>query len=185
MGDSYQSFVLPEVGTGYAAAVAARLSDWLVARGIAQEGGTTAPQGVTSFSPGPQAEEALMVERPNWRDIAFRDIHIDPHRRVSSAVQGGLGPVLCPACRTPMGDDEAIPSSFTEAADEWLRGGEGMLDCPACHSSTSIANWRTEPFWAFGDVTITFWNWPPIEESFVRQVEAAAGQSVKVVRGKI
>jgi hypothetical protein len=84
-----------------------------------------------------------------------------------------------------MGDAETIPPAFMQAADDWHRGGEGLLDCPACHSSTRIAKWRTEPFWAFGDVTVTFWNWPPIEESFLRQIEAAAGQPVKVVRGKI
>lgn len=137
------------------------------------------------LSPGPQADETWATETPNWRDIEFCDIHIDHRHRVSSAVQGGLGPVSCPACGTPMGDAETIPPAFMQAVDDWHRGGEGILDCPACHSSTAIANWRTEPFWAFGDVTITFWNWPPIEESFVRQVEAAAGQPVKVVRGKI
>ncbi len=84
-----------------------------------------------------------------------------------------------------MGDTENIPPVFMQAVDDWHRGGDGMLDCPACNFSAPITKWRTEPSWAFGDVTITFWNWPPIAASFLHQVEAAAGQPVKIVRGKI
>jgi hypothetical protein len=84
-----------------------------------------------------------------------------------------------------MGSEEDIPSSFMQAVEEWDGGQEGILTCPACESSAPITKWRTEPFWAFGHVTITFWNWPPIRDTFVHEVESMAGRQVKVVRGKI
>ena len=185
MGDSFQSFTLPETGGGSAEAVAAQISGWLVAKGIGRKGAITAPPGVTGLAPGPRADDALASKQSGWQDSAFDEIHICPTRRVTAAVQGGLGPVSCPDCETLLGDSQNLPPAFMRAVDEWHSGSVGMLKCPACGSSFPITKWRTEPYWAFGNVTITFWNWPRIKDSFARELEAETGQPVKVVRGKI
>lgn len=185
MGDSFQSFVLPETGAENAKLVAAQISGWLIAQGIVNEGRTISLEGVAGFEPGPNVEHALASQQPGWQDVAFKDIHVDSNRCVRTAVQGGLGPVFCPACESPMGSPEDMPPSFTHAVEQWHGGREGTLTCPACESSAPVTKWRTEPFWAFGNVTVTFWNWPPIRDAFVHEVEAATGQPVKVVRGRI
>lgn len=185
MGDSFQSIALPGTAAGNATVVAAQLSAWLIAKGIVEEGAIATPQGSTGFNPGPRAEDVLVSSDRGWQDIAFREIHIYSSRRVSTAVQGGLGPVSCPTCESALGDLDIVPDAFMRAVTEWLGGQEGALTCPACRTAAPISKWRTEPFWVFGDVTITFWNWPRIKESFLQEVEAAAGQPVNVVRGKI
>lgn len=185
MSDYLQSFTLPEIEAVNAVAVAAQLSGWLIDRGIGREGPTDARPGDTGLLPGPRAEEVLVSQEFDWRSIGFTEIHVCPTREVSAAVQGGMGPVFCPACEGPLGDDDDVPDAFMRAAEKWAGGEEGILACPACKSTAPITKWRTEPFWAFGHVTITFWNWPLIGDAFARDVEAVTGQSVKIVRGKM
>lgn len=185
MGDSFQSLVLPETRPINASTIAAQMLGWLIAKGIGTDAGSSDETSKPDLGPGPRAEEILATMVTGWRDVAFTPIRVDAGRLTTAAMQDGLGPVVCPACESPMGTADDLPPSFMRAVEEWQSGQEGVLACPACGTATPITKWRTEPYWAFGNVTITFWNWPPIKDSFAREVELAAGEPVKVVRGKL
>lgn len=184
MGDSFQSLVLAEVGAGKGGGVAAQVSSWLIVQGIAKESGQrTSSNGMMELDPGPRAESILDADQP--LQAGWNGIQVDPRRSVSAAVQGGVGPVFCPVCHAAMGDGESISDEFMSAVDAWHQGQDGTLACPSCQSASPITKWQTEPFWAFGNVTITFWNWPSLSESFVSDLSKVSGHEVKVVRGKI
>src|SRR5262249_40003176 len=81
-----------------------------------------------------------------------------------------LGPVCegltCPDCRAYFktfadADDAA---RLAPAIGEWIKqSATGLVCCPQCGNSRSIAEWECKPPLGFGNLSFSFWNWPPLD----------------------
>lgn len=88
----------------------------------------------------------------------------------------------CPVC----GEEGEFPVGWDAAVEDWIEGGGGRLACPACGGEAPVGEWEYEPPWAFTELAVRFWNWPPLsEEKFVRQVAEVLGHRVRLVFFKI
>jgi hypothetical protein len=187
MGDSFQALAVSEAESKKASHLAAEISEWLLAKGIVRR---DMPIGTSKgrLAPGPNADRAIDTHKPEearWRDLVYTDVEIDAKRTVSSAVQGGAGPVFCPLCDGAVGNQDNATDAFMSAVAAWHQGSDGALLCPHCQVATLITTWRTEPYWAFSTLTVTFWNWPRLAPAFVDEFSATTGHPIKIVRGRI
>jgi hypothetical protein len=90
--------------------------------------------------------------------------------------------LVCAACagRFVAGD------SWRAAIDEWYANhGAGMLACSLCGAKAAIPEWQHKPPFAFGNLGITFWNWPPLRQKFIDDVAALLDHRVRLVYGKL
>jgi hypothetical protein len=78
-----------------------------------------------------------------------------------------LGPVLegfvCPQCQALIEPGNSDFADAITAASDWWRTATAAahVACPECKAASHIRNWQSKPPLAFGNLAITFWNWPP------------------------
>lgn len=69
----------------------------------------------------------------------------------------------CNVCQRRTG----LGASFMEAVQQWFDGDEqARVECE-CGASTSLVASEVEPPWGFGNLSVTFRNWPPLQASYV------------------
>lgn len=103
-------------------------------------------------------------------------------RTVFEAGGDGLE-VACPSCKHRI--DEAT-DKWMSAVRAWYEGDDrAAFSCPGCRRKASLNDWDGPWPWAFGHIGFTFWNWPPLKESFVSEVAKALGHRTRLVRGHI
>jgi hypothetical protein len=73
---------------------------------------------------------------------------------------------------------------FTDAIGRWYEGGSGEVTRAHCGRDVGLNDWRWDPTWAFGCLGFTFWNWPPLRDSFVTEASRLLGHRIAVVVGK-
>lgn len=69
---------------------------------------------------------------------------------------------VCPAC----GGEVDPEVDFSELANAWYHGEQVGVLCPLCSKVSRLEDWDFQPYWAFAQAGLTFWNWPPISEQF-------------------
>jgi hypothetical protein len=197
MGDTYETIVDADATADEAAVLARRVVEDLIRRGIIVAERTDSVLGSddgTGYPPGPNAEDAV---EPHVHDDRCRDLpHLDFRqlwtnglgvrvgRRVFYSMTGEQA-LVCRHCGSCI-DLDTFPPALDEALNEWTAEmGTGQFACPRCKVSDPIAVWTWDPPWAFSCLGFTFWNWPPLSTSFVRDVSALLGHRAVVVRGKL
>jgi hypothetical protein len=100
--------------------------------------------------------------------------------------------VVCPRCENMVVLEEsetAQPTAywdrFSDALDSWCQGGSGEVQCVHCDGVIGFNDWRWIGRWPFavGFLGFTFWNWPPLRDSFIAQVAKRLEHRVVVTRG--
>jgi hypothetical protein len=104
----------------------------------------------------------------NFLELTRNGVHARVGREVCgagenvSAFTGGI----CPSCKNESG----LNVEIGELAADWHFGAEVTVECSRCGSASRLEDWDFQPFWAFAEAALTFWNWPPLSEPFVRDL---------------
>jgi hypothetical protein len=98
--------------------------------------------------------------------------------------------MTCPSCasRVALRDGSGPTLAWDlliDAIERWADGGPDTLACPRCGASGCLGQWRMQPPWAFGTMMLTFWNWPPLSEEFIRRVSNRLGHRIVTIIGGI
>lgn len=197
MGDTYQTIVDRDAGEDDAEALAARVVDYLIGRGVVAP--TCADNMLgggdrMAYSPGPLAEDAVeaQIHDEARHGLPHLDVHetrpnglaVNVGRRVFYSMMGEQA-VVCRSCGSRVALDAFSPA-LDAALDEWIAGtAAGRFACPLCGTDDPISDWNWDPPWAFASLGFTFWNWPPLSHDFVRDLANLLGHRLVVVSGKI
>jgi hypothetical protein len=184
MSDGFETIVDPEATAAAAPALASGIVSWLAGEGIIASEPTTCVLGLDDlgYAPGPQVGKALETgwEQYGLHGLATRGLELTVTRTVFTGMGNWGERIRCPTCDAGHLADEA----WFAAIDDWWQGGAGLKACAACSGVRPIAAWRGEPYWAFGCLGFTFWNWPGLRRDFVAAVSRRLGHRVAHIVGR-
>ena len=195
VGDSFQTIADVEAVEAEAPALASSVIGWLAGAGIIAGDPADFVLGTgRGYPPGPHY--AVAVTRPDGTlpSLRINGVEVRTARTVFYPVQAEAGPVACPRCGYSMllrdpatGEMTAYWELFSYALDKWWTDWTGTVICPQCRRPSDVNKWHWSGDWpiAVGFFGLTFWNWPPLSQSFVTQVAAHLGHRVVVTRGKL
>ena len=179
MSDNWQTIVDVEASPDEARRLGEGIKLWLLEERIICEQTVPAPEGV-AFLPGGGFTRAVGAAYASAQGID--GVTIETGRRVFDSGSNGLE-LTCASCGTTFdvafGDD----SPWTAAVEAWHAGADdASFACPSCHARRRLVEWRGPWPWAFGNLGIGFWNWPPLLDAFVGTVSQRLGHHVALVR---
>ena len=138
--------------------------DWLVSRDIVKptlsdcvgssNNGYTISNGAKNVSDDP---DTLPF------DYSVNGLDIITTRQIFDTGENGIEELICPNC------NQDISSEDWDFFNDWSESISNNLTCPLCDDSNDIHNFKFTPQWGFSDLGFTFWNWPPLTDSFVAE----------------
>lgn len=168
MSDNFERLVDVDVAAQSADGLAQRVIDDFWAKGlITGELNEDCVLGGQGYRPGPAIQDLYLPiesEMPFWkRSTCGVEPEIGRHFNVYA-----LGPefdgLTCPACRAVVRYSDSFGDGVANAIDEWSNQSGGcLLQCPECAVGRSICDWACKPPLGFGNLSFTFWNWPPFD----------------------
>jgi hypothetical protein len=182
MGDGFQIVVDREVSEEDAPRLAERIRDWLISRRIIQPELTDCTLGEPGHPPGEAHPSALA-------DPSLAALHMLTHM-LTNGVEITVGrsffwtpytDLTCRACGARCEPYE----EWVEAVGAWHEDDAATFACPTCGHPERVTEWTGVSPCGFGNLGLTFWNWPPLSEEFVREVTRMMGHRTRLVRGKI
>jgi hypothetical protein len=106
-------------------------------------------------------------------------LDIEMGRAVFTAGENGLDALHCPCCDHRHGPDDL---DWASAIGEWYeQRSPGVLSCRSCGREASVAAWRFEPVWGFGNLAFKFSEWL-LKEEFVQELSRLLGHRVAWVQ---
>ena len=152
---------------------------FLVQRGVLLPEQNDFVYGDQGHPPGPNAAEAFDGDWPLINELAMNGVEVTIGRQFTEIV---MSAVRCPHCRRRF---YPMPNAVDDAMTRWLECGETRdAVCPACGRVADLNDWFDPP-WGYGELTLTFWNWPPLRDGFVASVAEVLGHRVRVISGKL
>ena len=180
MGDFYQKLVPIPVSKAEATAVAQHLLQYLIQRGIIlADPVDNVMDSEAGYPPGPHFIEAVEKDpAPGLLKQTTNGVEVALGRNVFWADEPKA--VNCPTCGHNM-----VRKKWEQAIDAWYRqsGGE-LLTCESCGQAHSVVEYEFVPTWAFGELGVTFWNWPPFRAEFVAELAEHLGKELRIVNGQ-
>lgn len=81
------------------------------------------------------------------------------------ALGEALDGFVCPACQVEVGplDEEFREAVFEKVGECLKKSGPGFVACPICRKKNGLTNWICRPPLGFGNLSFSFWNWPPLD----------------------
>lgn len=207
MSDSFQHLAFDTVLPDDAAAVGDKALRWLIAAEYVSAFKTECAysEDWLGHTPGPRAAEIVDVSR-EFRGLrrpqhtftaeeAMADtamgkingVHVGVGRLVLTAGQNisGLDGGVCPSCKARTAFDD-LDDVLSQHAAAWFDREPSDLTCDACGRRSRLEDWDFEPYWAFSEVGLTFWNWPILSERFIAELQQAIGVSrVRQIIGRL
>ena len=193
MGDNFQIIADVEATEAEAPELAASVVSWLAATGIITGDPTDCVLGAEAgYPPGPDYPAAVTTPDGALSALRTNGVQVHTTKTVFSPVQGEFGPVDCPRCGHHLiledpatGDLTPQWDPFNDALTQWWAGQPGTVACPRCGRASALNDWHWTGDWpiAVGFLGLTFWNWPPLSQSFITQVAARLGHRVVVTQG--
>lgn len=180
MGDTYQKLVPAHVSQTEAPQVAEAMLAFLIERQvILPDRIDNVMDAEEGYPPGPQYQQAVQQDPPSdLRKQTTNGVEVSLGRNVFWADEPTA--VQCPHCGHNM-----VKRKWEKAIDAWYRqAGGDQLTCDHCGKSSSVVEYEFEPTWAFGEVGLTFWNWPPLHPGFLSQMSQQLGRPLRVVTGQ-
>jgi hypothetical protein len=183
MGDYFQTLADVDATLEEAEAIATRIRDWLVDSRIIEPEPQNCVLGMNNTGYPPLNYEQVIDELPgsgyDLHQLKNNGLEIELGRRVFHNGQSGVT-ITCPKCGAPCGD------KWAEAISEWYENtGAGMLRCFQCGQERSITEWSFDPPWGFGNLGFTFWNWPPLKESFIDEMKKRIAHRTVFIADKL
>ncbi|GAB3842356.1 hypothetical protein ACFPIJ_42880 [Dactylosporangium cerinum] len=186
MGDWFQTIADLDATSAEAPGLAGGLVAWLVADGIVSAERTDCVFGADEgHPPGPRYTEAF--DGPDCVVLTLRTngLHAWSGRTVVHPGQGSVE-VGCPRCDTVEPFDEPLGAAFFEAIDAWYAQRPSDTACRHCSRTIAVNEWRwPDGAWAFANLGLTFWNWPPLSDDFVAGIGSRLGHRIRLVAGKL
>jgi hypothetical protein len=159
------------------AAVAAEVREWLIDREVAVVNARRDPLWRPSeLAPGPAWRTAVEHEDEGFETLANNGIDVCTDRAVHDPGENFEAPV-CPACRTPLTDDE-----YTSWVEPWLAGTEPVVRCGNCGEERLLGDWDAPWGFAIGAPAVCFNNWGILSDGFLDEVRRVTGGRTFVVR---
>ncbi len=169
MSENFEMLVDPEVTLGQAEMLRQRILAVLHDHElIAREPDMQCALGSLGFRPGPAVHstyEPLENEFPFWDQVTCgvevrvgRDFN---HWAYGTSCEG----YACPRCSQEFEpENEALAETLAEAIGQWVeQTGPALVVCPACNQQVPVTEWRSSPALGFGNLSVVFWNWPPLD----------------------
>jgi len=169
MSDSFERVVDIEVSADDAPALCQEVVDRLRALGIITGRLTKeCVLGGTGYLPGESI--ANFYEREK-RESAFWELHtcgVEPtvgwHFNVW-ALGEAFDSFVCPVCQAEIGPQveefhDALGEKITECLE---KTGNALVACPHCQTKSQLTKWGCRPPLGFGNLSFSFWNWPPFD----------------------
>jgi hypothetical protein len=169
MSDIFEMLVDPEVTLGQADMTKKRVLALLHEHElIAREPDMECAQGSLGYRPGPAVHEVYELpenELPFWDHITCgvelrvgRDFN---HWAYGPSCEG----YSCPRCNQEFEpDNEDLADVLSEAIGQWIeQSGPALVPCPSCNGLVPVTDWRCQPPLGFGNLSVVFWNWPPLD----------------------
>ena len=179
MGDSFQTLVDKDVTEEEAPRLAEQVRQWLVARRIIESELSDCTLGESGHPPEPAHTTALENPSLNALDHMTNGLQLQVGRNVFSTPYGELTCNACGSCFEP-GDH------WSDTVGFWYEGDDAItFACPSCGRSERLTEWTGEWPWGFGNLGLTFWNWPPLSARFLRELTDLMGHRTVLVRGKV
>ena len=185
MGAYFQVIVDKDVSDNQANIVSEKTLMWLIERGVIASTPTACILGIDKlgYPPGPNYRDVVenYEEDDYLLKLKVNGLQVDTTRRVFPIYEGKFK-VSCPQCDAAYNPDK----SWDDAVNEWYEGkGNGILHCRKCQNTLSVTEWVYEPTWGFGSLGFTFWNWPPLKKSFIKEFYNILGHRTVLVAGKL
>ena len=187
LSDNCQIIAAPDVLALEAPERANTVLGWLIAEGvIEQEISDSVLASTGGHRPGRNYGAALepevvqMVQSKNYSFLGLltNGVHCVVGRTVFDA--GGNGIELqCNVCASVFKPDD----SWSDAVQEWYDENDGAsFPCPLCGQPTLLTEWRGPRPWAFANLGVEFWNWPPLSTGFIHALSEKLGHRIIYVR---
>ncbi|MEO8505444.1 MAG: hypothetical protein ABI609_16225 [Acidobacteriota bacterium] len=183
MGDWFQTVVGTEVRADSAPAAADRLRAWLIEMGVVAGERSESVLGGDGmgYAPGANYARALAHPAPSLLSLVTNGVDIQSGRNVAIDPQAEWR-WRCPSCAAHQTSSEDL----LQAIGQWYEGADAArVFCPTCGHANPIARLVADPPIACGNLAITFWNWPPLSETFLGEISRLLGGSITVVCGKL
>ena len=171
MSDSFEMLVDVDVGAEEAEGVARTVLDRFHTLGlISGEANRDCVLGGTGYRPGPAVAD--LYSREDRESLFWELVTCGVEVQVGRGFnEWALGPVCegfrCSACDAaiePFGDE--FGDALGTAIGEWVnQSGPALVPCPRCCAQRSITAWECRPPLGFGNLSVRFWNWPPLDSS--------------------
>lgn len=179
MGDDFQILVDKDVLEDEAPRSAERVREWLVSRRIVAPELSDCALGGPGHRPGPWHARVLDDPSSQALDAETNGVQLQVGRNVFWT---NFEDLTCRACEHRFAPAEG----WSEAVEAWSEGDDAVtFACPRCGRPERLADWDGEFPWGFGHLGLTFWNWPPLSASFMREVAGLLGHRWVLVRGKL
>lgn len=183
MSEHSQSVVFPDIGEADADAKGSLLRGWLIDRQVIAAEPTDCVLGEPEgHAPGANHHRAHgLVSAAGFLGLATCGVTVNVERRVFDT--GGNGVELrCPSC----GFEGEGSDEYFGAVQTWAEGeDDAPYACPACGAERALRHWSGEFAFGFGALAVTFWNWPHLTDSFVRELEQAVQSQATLVRQRL
>jgi len=173
-----------------ASSLAARLIAFLVERGIVEAMPTDSGLVRLAHRPGPNASEAIISppQDPSgtkrygdFRELSTNGVEIEYLVRPRLLAGGDdMFVFRCPSCDAEHDADEIL--ELIEELDNPF-GPEPEAKCPGCATSSKVSDLRVSNG-AFANLTLCFWNWWPLCDSFLETIGALVGRPPRVLYEK-
>lgn len=186
MGDSFQTLVDPVATLDDAAALAERVIADLVEAGFISPETSNCTLGEDGYPPA--VAMARHLKNGDDRVLTLRTNGLEVTTGRSVHLSAFVDSIRCPLCGGAAPDLNRLP--WLETIGEWYEGGSGLLTCPACQQEAQVTDWRFQPTCGFGNLSFTFWNWPPFTADHwlktpLEVIEATLGRPCVLVGGTI
>ena len=89
-------------------------------------------------------------------------LEITTERQVFLTGENGINELICPSC------NKDISGEDWDFLNDWSKSKSDNIICPLCNVGKEIHSYNFSPAWGFSDLGFTFWNWPELKESFIR-----------------
>jgi hypothetical protein len=181
MGGNFISIVPLKISKSEVAPLAEKVINWLLSQKIIKEPKTACVLGSSDGYPPGDNYVNIIDGNDYLLELETNGLDVKMTREVFHNGGNGVDRILCPSCSYNI-----YESDWGSLIDEWYKEtGEDMITCPECETPHSIADYKFDPPWAFGDVGFTFWNWPSFTESFINDLEILTGKSLVIVYGRL
>jgi hypothetical protein len=196
MSDNFEMLVDVDASAEEAESVSGAVLGQFRATGlITGEANDECVLGGKGYRPGPAVADLYKLQKhghPFWELVTCG---VEP--QVGRGFNAwALGPVFqgffCPSCAAevePFGDE--MGDSVGKAISEWLNAsGPAVVSCPKCRKKRPITEWHSKPLLGFGNLSFTFWNWPPLDSprwaiDIADLVRGASGHTIVRTYGHI
>jgi hypothetical protein len=194
MGDFCQFIAFDTVGADDAESVVARASSWMISHGFIEDAYSDSIW-IQGYPPGPSWTKIVDEGRrwSLWRmsaptppppakvyDPKFDFPNIAPNGVEISSKRSVCDPGenwtefkywVCPSCRNEV--DPGV--DVGELCGPWFEGDQCNIACPSCAMTSPLQTWNLQPYWAFANAHLVFWNWPCLSEDFEHSIAKAVG----------